>query len=75
VPRCRAARRGLPWRPIARTALRRLVSAASEMSSEYAIRLLVADTARTPTPRSMLNVPDFTMPSSRLQPSKRACWK
>src|SRR4029450_3743788 len=53
----------------------RPMTRASEMSSEEAYACLSALTARTPTPQSMLNVPDLTMPSSRLQPSNRACWK
>jgi hypothetical protein len=31
--------------------------------------------ARTPTPLSMLKLPDLTMPSSRLQASERLYWK
>ena len=45
------------------------------MSSEYANAVFSPDTARTPTPRSIENDPDFTMPSSRLQLSTREYWK
>ena len=41
------------------------------MSSEYAKAVFSPLTARTPTPWSMLKLPDLTMPSSRLQPSLR----
>jgi hypothetical protein len=64
-----------PCRPIARTAAAASSSAAAVMSSEYANAWRSPDTARMPTPRSMLKLPALTMPSSRLQLSKRACWK
>ena len=65
----------LPCRPIARAATAASSSAASEMSSEYAKAWRSPWTARTPTPRSMENAPDLTMPSSRLQLSTREYWK
>ena len=64
-----------PCRPIARTAAAASSSAAGVMSSEYAYAWRSPETARTPTPRSIEKLPAFTIPSSRLQLSKRACWK
>jgi hypothetical protein len=45
------------------------------MSSEYANAVFSPLTARTPTPWSMAKLPDFTIPSSKLQPSERVYWK
>ena len=45
------------------------------MSSEKAKAVFSPETARTPTPCSMLKLPALTMPSSRLQPSERTYWK
>jgi len=45
------------------------------ISSEYAKAVFSPLTARTPTPWSILKLPDLTMPSSRLQPSLREYWK
>ena len=64
-----------PCRPIARAAFAASFNAVNVMSSEYANACLSPCTARTPTPRSMENDPDFTMPSSRLQLSIREYWK
>jgi hypothetical protein len=64
-----------PCRPMARVAVAALVSASRLMSSEYANAVFSPDTARTPTPRSIENDPDLTMPSSRLQLSIREYWK
>src|SRR3954452_11604045 len=50
-------------------------SASKLISSEYANAVFSPDTARTPTPCSMLKLADLTMPSSRLQPSEREYWK
>ena len=45
------------------------------ISSEYANAVFSPDTARTPTPWSMLKLPVFTMPSSRLHPSLRDAFR
>lgn len=63
------ARRDTPCAPMLRTVRAASISEASEMSSEQAV--FSPDTARTPTPWSMLKLPVLTMPSSRLQPSAR----
>ncbi len=70
-----AATADWPCRPMARAAAAASSSAASEMSSEYAKACFSPCTARMPTPRSMLNEPALTMPSSRLQLSIREYWK
>ncbi len=76
APRFTAGTRALlPARAIARVADAASSSAGRLISSEYANAVLSPDTARTPTPWSMLKLPDLTMPSSRLQPSVRRYWK
>ena len=64
-----------PLRLMARAAPADSSSASARMSSEYAKPVFSPLTARTPTPCSMECEPSLTMPSSRLQPSRRLCWK
>ena len=67
--------RALPARPMARVARAASCNALKLMSSEYAKAVFSPEIARTPTPCSMLKLPDLTMPSSRFQPSDRVYWK
>ena len=64
-----------PVRAMLRVAAAAEDNAAWLMSSEYANAVFSPDTTRTPTPWSILKLPDFTWPSSRLQPSEREYWK
>jgi len=64
-----------PMRAMARVAPAASLSAARLISSEYANAVFSPEIARTPTPWSMLKLPDLTIPSSRLQPSERRYWK
>ena len=68
------------WRPppaaaIALVAAAACAIASGDRSSEYANAVRSPATARTPTPWSMLKLPDLTMPSSRLHASLRVAWK
>ena len=64
-----------PALPMVRVAPAACISAGRLMSSEYANAVRSPETARTPTPWSMLKLPDLTMPSSRLHASLRVYWK
>jgi hypothetical protein len=64
-----------PLRAMARVTLAASSSAGRLISSEYANAVFSPAIARTPTPWSMLKLPDLTIPSSRLQPSLREYWK